>query len=208
MSDLSIQAQNGVLVADSRLIAQELGIKHKNFLATIEKYNPIMASHHEIEPAAFQTRVVKRTQGGTYEEQWAWLTEPQATFIMTLSRNTEQVIKCKLALSVAFDKAKQIIQETIPAQAQELERLKLELELIRAKQRYQDSAQAVLASSSPAMLAYLRGDSLPPVRVEYRDRFIDTTTGKAIEHQDGCSLTKLIADAGLNPKSSILSPTC
>jgi phage anti-repressor protein len=97
--------------------------------------------------------------------------------------------------------AKQAV-ETIPAQAQELERLKLELELLRAKQRYQDSAQAVLASSSPAMLAYLRGDSLPPVRIEYRDRFIDSTTGKTVESQDGRSLTKLIADAGLNPKSS------
>jgi hypothetical protein len=52
------------------------------------------------------------------------------------------------------------------------------------------------------MLAYLRGDALPPVRIEYRDRFIDSNTGQAIDSQDGRSLTQLIADAGLNPKST------
>jgi hypothetical protein len=94
------------------------------------------------------------------------------------------------------------VEKVIPAQAQELERLKLELELIRAKQRYQDTAQAILTSTSPAMLAYLRGDALPPVSIQYRDRFIDSNTGQAIDSQDGRSLTQLIADAGLNPKST------
>lgn len=94
------------------------------------------------------------------------------------------------------------VEKVIPAQAQEISKLKLELELIRAKQHYQDTAQAILTSTSPAMLAYLRGDALPPVRVEYRDRFVDATTGQAIDSQDGRSLTQLIADAGLNPKST------
>jgi hypothetical protein len=94
------------------------------------------------------------------------------------------------------------VEKVIPAQEREIERLKLELDLIRAKQHYQDTAQAILTSTSPAMLAYLRGDALPPVRVEYRDRFIDATTGQTIDSQDGRSLTQLIADAGLNPKST------
>jgi hypothetical protein len=94
------------------------------------------------------------------------------------------------------------VEKVIPAQEREIERLKLELELIRAKQRYQDTAQAILASTSPAMLAYLRGDAFPPVSIQYRDRFIDATTGQAIDSQDGRSLTQLIADAGLNPKST------
>ena len=118
---------DGVIVVDSRLIAAQLGIQHKNFLGTIEKYNHKMASNPEMGPAAFQTRLVKRLQGGTYEERWAWLTELQATFIMTLSRNTEQVVNCKLALAIAFDKAKQVIKDIIPAQSQEIERLRLEL---------------------------------------------------------------------------------
>jgi anti-repressor protein len=200
MNNLSIIKRDGILVVDSRLVAARLAIKHKNFLATIDKYLSQIESYFGA--VAFETREFKTKQGNSSTERLAWLTEEQSTFLMTLSRNTEEVVQCKLALVQAFSKAKQLIQQTIPAQNQELERLRLELELIRAKQRYQDSAQAVLVSSSPAMLAYLRGDSLPPVRVEYRDRFIDSSTGKPIESQDGRSLTKLIADAGLNPKSS------
>ena len=93
------------------------------------------------------------------------------------------------------------VEKVIPAQGNEMERLKLELELMRAKQRYQDSAQSILAATSPAMLAYLRGDGPPPVKVEYRDRYIDANTGQAITSVQGRSLTQLIADAGLNPKS-------
>ena len=38
MSNLTIYERDSVLVVDSRLIADSLSIKHKNFLATIEKY--------------------------------------------------------------------------------------------------------------------------------------------------------------------------
>ncbi len=201
MSTLSIQERDSVLVVDSRLIANELAIQHKNFLATIEKYNSLMASHTEMEPAAFETRVVKRRQGGTYEERWAWLTEPQSTFIMTLSRNTEQVVNCKLALSIAFDQAKRVIKQVIPAQSQEIERMKLELQLLQAKQRYLDVSYAIQLSTSSAMLNYLRGDAPPLKEVEYIDRFVDARTGREVGSTFGRSLTQLISDAGLNPKS-------
>ena len=71
---------------------------------------------------------------------------------MTLSRNTERVVECKVALVKAFSEAKQTIQQVIPAQAQEMERIKLELELMRVKQRYQETGQNILAVTSPAML--------------------------------------------------------
>ena len=92
--------------------------------------------------------------------------------------------------------------EVIPAQSQEIERLKLELQLIEAKQRYQDSAQGIVVSTSLAMLAYLRGDGSPPVQIQYTDRLIDASTGREIGSFSGRSLTQLIADAGLNPKST------
>ena len=38
MSSLAVVEQNKKLVIDSRLIAEDLGIQHKNFLATIDKY--------------------------------------------------------------------------------------------------------------------------------------------------------------------------
>lgn len=83
----------------------------------------------------------------------------------------------------------------------EIERMRLELELIQAKQHYQDTSYAIVLSTSPAVLQWLRGETLPPKEPVYRDRFIDAT-GQEIGSSSGRSLTQLIADAGLNPKST------
>ena len=202
MSNLTITERSGVLVVDSRLIAPGLGIQHKNFLATVEKYNHKMASHPEMGAVAFETREFKTKQGNISTETWAWLTEPQAMFTMILSRNTEQVVNCKLALSIAFDKAKRVIQEVIPAHSVEIERMKLELQLLQVKQHYLDTSYAIQLSTSPATLNWLRGEAPSPGKVEYRERFIDSRNGKEVGSVSGRSLTQLIADAGLNPKST------
>lgn len=81
------------------------------------------------------------------------------------------------------------------------ERMKLELELIKAKQHYQDSGYAIQLSTSAAMLRWLRGEAPPPKEIEVRDRFLDST-GREINSTQGRSLTQLITDAGLNPKST------
>jgi hypothetical protein len=120
---------------------------------------------------------------------------------MSFSRNTPRVVDCKVALVQAFSQAKQLIKQVIPAQNLEIERMKLELELIQAKQRYQDTGYAIQVCTSPAMLQWLRGESPPPSLVEYRDRFVDPATGQELGSSSGRSLTQLIADAGLNPKS-------
>ncbi len=94
------------------------------------------------------------------------------------------------------------VEKVIPTQAQEMERLRLELDLIRAKQRYQDTAQAILTTTSPSMLAYLRGDGPVPTQIIYRDHFIDPNTRLELGSAEGRSLSQLITDAGLNPKST------
>ncbi len=91
--------------------------------------------------------------------------------------------------------------ETIPAQSQEIERLKLELELLQARQKYQDSGYAIQLSTSPAMLQWLRGEAPAPKELVYLNRFIDSRTGREVGSTSGRSLTQLITDAGLNPKS-------
>ena len=200
MSNLTAINRDGVLVVDSRLIAEELNIRHKNFLATIEKYlNQIELSFGAV---AFETREFKTKQGNHSTERFAWLTEDQATFLMTLSRNTEKVVQCKLELLKAFSKAKQVIKDTLSVQAQKSECLQLELELAKAKQHYQESGQAIAFSTSSAMLAFIRGEAPLPPKIEHRDRFIDPITGKEVGSAEGRSLTQLIADAGLNPKST------
>jgi Rha family phage regulatory protein len=146
MSDLTVKEHNDKLVVDSRLIAESLGIKHKNFLATIEKYQTQIES--SFGAIAFETREFKTKQGNRSNERYAYLTEEQATFLMTLSRNTEKVVRCKLELVKAFIKAKKLIKEVIPAQNQEIEKLKLQLQVAQAQRGAAQAQERLLAASS------------------------------------------------------------
>ena len=199
MSNLTVTERNSVLVIDSRLIAQDLGITHKSLLETLDNYL------HRIEAAfgvvRFETEKPLKGSKGGRPERVAYLTEDQSTLLMSFSRNTPRVVDCKVALVQAFSQAKQLIKQAIPAQNVEIERMKLDLALIQAKQRYQDTGYAIQLSTSPAMLQWLRGEAPPPKEIEVRDRFVDPATGQEVGSSSGRSLTQLIADAGLNPKS-------
>lgn len=202
MSNLTILEHNDVLVVDSRLIAERLAIKHKNFLATIEKYlSQIESSFGAV---AFETREFKTRQGNTSVERFAWLTEDQATFLMTLSRNTEQVVQCKLALVQAFSKAKQVIQQVIPAQTQEIERLKLELELAKTQERLLTTTNAIAALHGTEMLALMLGK---PDAIVTRTERVETLVavdakGKEISSFDGVGITYLAKRYGFNKNTA------
>ena len=199
MSNLTVTERDSVLVVDSRLIAQDLGITHKSLFETLDNYL------HRIEAAfgvvRFETEKPLKGSKGGRPERVAYLTEDQSTLLMSFSRNTPRVVDCKVALVQAFSQAKQLIKQAIPAQNVEIERMKLDLALIQAKQRYQDTGYAIQLSTSPAMLQWLRGEAPPPKEIEVRDRFVDSATGQELGSSSGRSLTQLIVDAGLNPKS-------
>ena len=109
MSNLNVTTQNNTLVVDSRLIAEDLGIQHKNLLQTITKYqNVIEQSFGVIAFAA--SKPPEGSQGGR-PENIAYLTEDQATLLMSFSRNTEQVINCKVNLVKAFSQVRDAISE-------------------------------------------------------------------------------------------------
>jgi len=93
------------------------------------------------------------------------------------------------------------VEYVIPAQNQEIERMKLELHLLQAKQKYLDVSYAIQLSTSSSMLNYLRGDAPPPKEVEHVKHFVDARTGKEVGSTFGLKLTQLITDVGLNPKS-------
>jgi len=206
---------DGLIVVDSKLIAAQLGIQHKNFLATIEKYNLKMASNPEMGAVAFETREFQTKQGNVSLERWAWLTELQATFIMTLSRNTEQVVNCKLALAVAFEKAKQIIKEIIPAQSQEIERLKLELEVAQAQtaaaqsqERLMQVSSAIVTMHSAGMLGLILGKpeaivEQPPIVVE--KTVLVNQTGRPVKTYQGLSKTKLAQRYGMKKAQDLVN---
>lgn len=151
MSKLNVIDHEGLLVVDSRLIALELGIQHKNFLATLDKYGAKMAESPVVKPPAFETRELKTIEGNMITERWAWLTEPQANFLMTLSRNTEQVVNCKLKLVEAFETAKLALSEVVNLRVAELEE----------KLAVQGRAIALLQSQIQKLLP-ISSDFIPP----------------------------------------------
>jgi phage regulator Rha-like protein len=119
MSSLNVIQHEGVLVVDSRLIAQELDIQHKNFLATLTKY--IEEIEEDWGQVAFETETVTNSVGAGNSVKYALLTEPQATLLMTYSRNTEQVRQCKRHLVKAFEKAKLALSSAVELRVAELE---------------------------------------------------------------------------------------
>ena len=163
-SVLRVIEHNGATVVDSRLIAQQLGIKHKNFLETIYKHQILI--EQRFGTLAFQTREFQTSQGNVATEKYALLTEPQATTLMTFSRNTAQVVECKLALVEAFEKAKQVIKKIVPAQSEEIEGLKLALEIEKQRNKGRELDNTMLTlHGAPAVLA-LRGVAGAVVEVE------------------------------------------
>lgn len=107
---LKIITQNETLVVDSRLVAQELGIVHKNLLGNIRKY---LIEIEQFGRVLFETQPLQ-TAGGEQLQSFCYLNEDQAIFVMTLSRNTEKVVKCKANLVKAFKQAKEQLEAIAP----------------------------------------------------------------------------------------------
>jgi phage regulator Rha-like protein len=104
MAILDITTQNGALVVDSRLIAEELGIEHRALMQNIKKHQSVIEQGFGV--ITFEmSKPLEGSRGGR-PENIAYLTEDQATLLMTFSRNTEQVINCKVNLVKAFAVAK------------------------------------------------------------------------------------------------------
>ena len=141
MSNLNVTTQNNTLVVDSRLIAEDLGIQHKNLLQTITKYQNVIEQSFGV--IAFETSKPPEGSQGGRPENIAYLTEDQATLLMSFSRNTEQVINCKVNLVKAFSQAKSKIPQSgfaIPQTRSEALRLAADL----AKENEQLEAEKAL----------------------------------------------------------------
>lgn len=113
---LTVTAKYGVR-ADSRSIAEALGIKPRNLMQTIDRYQ---AELEAIEKAAnpenqcyqvmFETSKPRKSSVSGRPERYAMLTENQCYFIGTLSKNTPQVVAFKSRLVVAFAHARRLKQ--------------------------------------------------------------------------------------------------
>lgn len=155
---IQIEERNGVQVVDSRIIAEELGVEHRATLQVIEKYQDSIESLFGV--VAFE--MLPDTLGRMNTPvRVAYLTEDQAIFIATLSRNSEQVVKFKARLVQAFQAARKFIAPLNPAEMklqvfrmleQEAESLKVQLQL----------ANTTIKQQAP--------------KVKYFEEVLDTTT--------------------------------
>jgi phage regulator Rha-like protein len=109
MSDLIVSSHtDGVLVVDSRLVAKELGIQHENFMDTLKKYQT--EAEQAFGVLRFETGKPPSGSLGGRPEKFAFLTEEQATFYATLSRNTPEVVQLKAKIVKAFFEARRLLQ--------------------------------------------------------------------------------------------------
>jgi phage regulator Rha-like protein len=105
---ISIQTVQNILVVDSRLVAAELGILHKNFKELIKTY---IADFEEFGNLSVTSVGVKGTS--SYAEFY-YLNENQAYLSLTYSNNTPQVRRAKINLVKAFDEAREASQPQAP----------------------------------------------------------------------------------------------
>ena len=100
--------QNNQLVTTSEIIAQSIKVQHKNTLDLIKRYT---CELEQLGSLAFQTRVKRIDQRGGEKTTYALLNEQQATFLISLSRNTPKVVEFKLALTKAFFEAREALNK-------------------------------------------------------------------------------------------------
>jgi len=151
MSNLSVVQQGDVFVVDSRLIADRLGIEHETFVRTIKKYQSKIEARFGSIRFEIGASTMPDGRVNPNPEKFAYLTETQATTLMTFSKNTDQVVECKLDLVQAFEKAKSIISGMQPKPPQSLADACRQL----ADQLEENDRQAaIIAENAPKVHTY------------------------------------------------------
>ena len=88
---------------DSRLLAKQLGNKHRHVMALLDKYLGMFKKHGHV---SFKNADGERRQGGGKAERYALLNKNQAYFLLSLSRNTDTVVALKSRLITVFGEAR------------------------------------------------------------------------------------------------------
>lgn len=112
-----VTLKDGQPVTTSEVVAANTENQHKNVLELVRQYQIQL---EEFGLVAFETRARSKGQHGGGDVTIAILNEPQATFLLTLMRNSTIVVKFKLALVKAFF-ALRAEAETIQPQQRSLE---------------------------------------------------------------------------------------
>lgn len=160
--EIVITKYNNIDTVDSQIVANELGIQHKNLLELVKKYQTKIED--KFGRLAFETLNVKVAIPNTNSHRIDETTiihfnENQSLFITTLSRNTEKSIEVKAKLVQAFSNARAALIEL--SKPKELSKKEILLLALESEERAL-AAEAKLLEAQP--------------KVEAFDRVIDNST--------------------------------
>ncbi len=97
---LALTVIDGSPLVDTRIIATGFGVQHQNTRELVDNYS---AKFQAFGLLRFETEAVKTEGGrGTKHEKFYLLNEDQTYFLLTLTRNTLQVVDLKQRLVMAF----------------------------------------------------------------------------------------------------------
>lgn len=100
--------ENRQAVTTSFIIAECLELTHQNVMKNIKTYNKQLETFGLV---GFEIQPRSKDKHGGGDIQYAVLNEQQATFLITLSRNTDKTVEFKLALTKAFFDARKKIDD-------------------------------------------------------------------------------------------------
>ncbi|VVM99063.1 Rha family transcriptional regulator [Pseudomonas fluorescens] len=103
MNVITLTQSQGEPRVDSRLLAEQLGNKHKNTMELIDKYADKIRRFGQL---PFQTEARPVGQHGGGDARFALLNEDQCYFLLSLSRNSDVVVELKADLIMAFREAR------------------------------------------------------------------------------------------------------
>lgn len=124
---LEIELVEGELRVDSRLVAERLEIEHRSFLETIMEFKTRI--EQEFGFLRLETAEIK---GRGRPGRFAFLNEDQAIFLVTLSRNTPQVVECKISIVKSFSSTRKLNNPDASA----IDRLQAQIALEFEKDKY------------------------------------------------------------------------
>lgn len=150
---------------DSRLLAEGLGIQHRNLIEQMAAYR---ADLEALAKLRFETEASAASRTGQ-RVKFARLTEDQCYLLLTYTRNTERVRRLKLRLVQAFRAARSVV---------ELRRA----EYLPGYHQLHDDIQALAAGSANARFVHLNVNKL-----------VNRAAGLEAGERGGAPLPKLAA---------------
>jgi hypothetical protein len=125
--------------------------------------------------------------------------------LMTFSKNTDEVVECKLNLVDAFDKAKSIIKTVIPAQNDRIRELELENENLKLKTNLVNITDTLVTMHGEALgltIAGLNVGQIIEVKIPTTE-VLNPVTGGSVEFLDAKQLaTEVQRRSGQKVKSN------